>query len=191
MITIGKIRKAFKIIINTMIGYRSPEITYYSQYSLKYFYKPYGQETIGTVGCGPFACAIVCSSLLQRSISPIEIAKWAYENGFYEYRHGSYHSLIPTYTQKMGLKCEDLGDRMDELDRKLNQQNTLAILLCKQKTFATGRHFIVVGKKGSKMKVYNSGNVLDCYRSFDQQKLKESLAEENIYIGPIWCISKE
>lgn len=187
----GKLKKGLKIFMNTIIPYWNSQIKYYNQYSLKYFFKPYGQEKIGTTGCGPFACAIVSSSLLGQQISPTEVAKWSFENGFYEYRHGSFHSLIPTYMQKVGLKCEDLGYKIDELEKRLERPNTLAILLCRQKVFSAGRHFVAVGKQGPWFKVYNSSNVLDCYKKFKQQKINDALAVENVYIGPIWCISKE
>jgi len=191
MSIVRKLKRGFKIVLNTFLIYKNPEINYYNQYSLRYFFKPYGQEKLGTTGCGPFACAIVASSLLKEKVSPEETAKWACENGFYEYRHGTYHSMIPAFCQRTGLKCEDLGYQTDELEKRLDNQDTLAILLCKEKTFSSGRHFVVVGKSGGWFKVYNSGNVLDCYRKFDKKKIEAALAVENVYIGPIWCISKE
>lgn len=184
-----KLKKAAQIGVNTVIVYKSRNVRYYNQYSLKYFFKKYGEEKMGPTACGPFACAMVASSLLKRKVTPVDVAEWSCQNGFYEYRHGSLHALIPSYCQKMGLECTDVGDDVDRMETLLRKGDTLAILLCRQGAFSAGRHFVVAGICKDGFKVYNSGNVLDCYRRFDKEKLKRSLAEENIYIGPIWCVS--
>lgn len=145
---------------------------------------------MGVTACGPFACAIVSSSLLKKEIRPDQVAKWSYENGFYEYGHGSFHSLIPTYFQNAGLQCDDLGYRIDELQERLEKEDAMGILLCREKTFAEGRHFVVVGLQKGKFKVYNSSNVFDCYKKFEKEEIQDALAVKNVYIGPIWCISK-
>ena len=188
---IRKIKRMFQIGINTLIPYRDSKVIYYSQYSLKYFFKPYGKEWLGITGCGPVSCAIVASSLLKERICPDEVARWSYENGFYEYRHGSMHSLIPEYFQKMRLKCMDLGADVGLLREHLGRGSSFGILLCKAGVFSAGRHFVAVSMEEGYFKVYNSANVLDCYRRFDESEICNALVSEKIYIGPIWCISEE
>lgn len=186
----SKLVMCFEIATNTIFTYKNTQITYYNQRSLQYYFKPYGGGKMGTSACGPFACAIVASSLLKETIRPDEVARWSYENGFYESGHGTFHSLISAYCQSVGLQCDDLGYRVDELKERLEKKNTLAILLCKEKTFARGRHFVAVGMRNGKFKVYNSSNVFDCYKSFEEKEILDALAIENVYIGPIWCVSR-
>lgn len=186
-----KIRRLRDITVNTLVIYWNSRIRYYNQFSLSYYFKFYGKESLGATGCGPFACAIVTSTLLNRKIDPVEVAKWSYDNGFYENGHGSFHSLIPTYCKMQGLHCEDLGNRVDELERHLQNDGGLGIVLCKRGSFSRGDHFVVVGMEKENFKVYNSANVLDCYRKFDIKVIHNALKTENIFIGPIWYISKD
>lgn len=185
------LKTILKIALNTVCPYQKRGVVYYNQYSLRYFLKPYGREYLGIVGCGPCVCAIAASSLLHEKIKPDQTAKWAFENGYYEYQHGSLHSLIPDFCQMKGLTCTDLGNRLDDLTALLKEKEALGILLCRAKTFAGGRHFVVVGLEGTSFRVYNSCNVFDCYKKFDTETLQNALASDNIYIGPVWCISKE
>ena len=39
--------------------------------------------------------AMVVSSLTNETVDPVEMARWAYENGYWCSKSGSYHSLIP------------------------------------------------------------------------------------------------
>lgn len=184
-------QRIYQLTINTLVSYKSSNVQYYSQYSLKYFFKPYGQEYAGASACGPFTCAMVASSLLKQKIDPVETMKWSVDHGYYAYKKGSYHTLIPRYAESMGFTCVDLGHDVLGLKNRLKSKESLAILLCKEKIFASGRHFVVAGIEGDYFKIYNSCGVLDCYKKFSKQQIQDALAVENVSIGPIWWISKE
>ena len=180
-----------QLTVNTLVPYKSADVQYYSQYNLKYFFKPYGKEHAGVSACGPFTCAMAASSLLKKKIDPVETMKWSVDHGYYAYKKGSYHTLIPRYAEAMGFTCVDLGHDVDELKNRLESRTSLAILLCKEKIFASGRHFVVAGIEDGYFKIYNSCGVLDCYKKFTVQQIKDALAVENVSIGPIWWITKE
>lgn len=185
---LGVIRK---MMVNTLVIYRSRNVCYFNQYSLINFFRRYGEDRMAATACGPFVCAMVVSTLGEKKVTPMEVAAWSCDHGYYEHRHGSMHSLIPDYCTYMGLNCTDLGNSTEKMVARLEKTGGLAIVLCKKGRFSSGRHFIVAGKQGKWLKVYNSGNVLDCYRKFTENDIKEALAQDRIYIGPIWCISKE
>ena len=189
------IKKLFQRIgqltVNTLIPYKNKDVQFYSQYDLRYFFKPYGQEHAGVSACGPFTCAMVASSLLKKKIDPTETMQWSVDHGYYAYKKGSYHTLIPRYAESMGFRCVDLGHDVEELKKRLESKESLAILLCKEKIFASGRHFVVAGIKDGSFKIYNSCGVLDCYKKFSVQQIKDALAVENVSIGPIWWITKD
>jgi len=186
-----KLRKLCKILFNTLLPGRRGAVCYYNQLSLRWYFTPYGQERLGDVGCGPVVCAMAASTLLDRPITPAEAARWAFEEGFYEYHHGSLHSLIPAFCAHHGLACRDLGSSMDLLAEKLEDRRSCGILLCRQGIFSGGRHFVLVTREEGRFRVYNSANVLTLYRRFTPEQLEDALAKENIYIGPIWWISQE
>ena len=186
-----KLRKLCKILLNTLIPGRRGAVCYYNQLSLRWYFTPYGQERLGDAGCGPVVCAMVASTLLDRRVTPAEAARWAVEEGYYEYHHGSLHSLIPQFFAYYGLTCRDLGSDMDRLAQKLEDPHACGILLCRQGVFSGGRHFVPVVKEKGGYRVYNSANVLTLYRRFTLEQLKDALAKENIYIGPVWWVSRE
>ena len=184
-----KIQSLWKCVWNTAIPFWSGEVMYYNQCSLPFARVRYGQEWIRDVGCGPFSCAIAVSTLLHKKVCPQEIARWAVDHGYYEFCHGSLHSLIPDVMKQYGLCCEDLGSDTQAMMERLSYGG-LAIVLCKAGSFSGGGHFITVGKDHTTgmLRVYNSSNVLDCYRKFTEKQIREALPNPVKWIGPIWYI---
>lgn len=58
------------------------EVVYFNQLDERYCNEPYGTDHIGGYGCGPTSMSIVVSSLTNQTVDPIEMARWAYENGY-------------------------------------------------------------------------------------------------------------
>lgn len=188
-LTGSRIRHMGTLLLNTLIVYRSRTIRFYSQLSLQYYFRSYGSSTLGASGCAPCSCATAASSLLKKKIDPVTAARWAADNGFYEPGHGTFHAMIPAFCAHWGLACTDLGYDLDRLRLLLEKGDSMAILLCRKGTFARGNHFVAASVRGNRFKVYNSCNVLDCYRSFSAEQILDALKRENVYIGPIWCVS--
>ena len=72
------------------------EVVYFNQLDERWANKPYGTDNIGGYGCGPTSMSIVVSSLTDDIVDPVEMAEWAYKNGGWCSKSGSYHSLIPS-----------------------------------------------------------------------------------------------
>lgn len=104
------------------------QVVYYNQLDKRYAHKPYGTDDIGTYGCGPTCMAMVVSSLTSETVDPVEMARWAYENGYWCSRSGSYHSLIPGAAKEWGLPVQGCGKTegqriVDALSRKAGGGN--------------------------------------------------------------------
>jgi len=83
------------------------EVHYYSQLNARWKNLPYGPvDTIGSSGCGPTSLAIVVSSLTSRTVDPVQMCDWAYQNGYLCEGSGSYHSLIPDGAKYFGLTVD-------------------------------------------------------------------------------------
>lgn len=123
---------------------RPVDVVYYNQADPQYANAPYGTDTIGPYGCGPAAMAIVVSSLTGQMVDPIQMAEWAYEQGYWYKGHGSLHTLIPDAAKAWGLEVS--GCTVDEGDRlraALSQQK-LVVAIMGEGHFTDTGHFIVL-----------------------------------------------
>ena len=75
------------------------DVVYFNQLDERYANQPYGTDHIGGYGCGPTSLAIVVSSLTSETVDPVQMARWAYEHGYWCSKSGSYHTLIPGAAQ--------------------------------------------------------------------------------------------
>lgn len=168
----------------------STSVTYYNQLDDRWRYMPYGTDDIGGYACGPTAMAIVVSSLTSETVDPPHMAQWAYENGYWCSKSGSYHSLIPGAAEAWGLFVE--GCTPSEPQRIVDAlaDGKLVVALMTKGHFTSSGHFIVL--RG----VTSSGKILvadpsSYSRSEKQWDLSIILNEASRSAGaggPFWII---
>ena len=128
------------------------EVIYFNQLDERYANQPYGTDHIGGYGCGPTSMAIVVSSLTSETVDPVQMARWAYEHGYWCSKSGSYHTLIPGAAQAWGLSVE--GCTASEPQRILDAlaDGKLVVALMTKGHFTKSGHFIVLrGIQGEKI----------------------------------------
>jgi len=81
----------------------STPVVYYNQMDERWKDLPYGTDDIGHYGCGPTSMAMVVSSLTSETVDPPHMAQWAYENGHWCSKSGSYNSVVTGAAQAWGL----------------------------------------------------------------------------------------
>lgn len=120
------------------------EVVYFNQLDARYANEPYGTDNIGGYGCGPTSMSIVISSLTSDIVDPIEMSEWAYENGYWCSKSGSYHSLIPGAAQAWGLPVS--GCTASEPQRIVDAlgQGKLVVALMSKGHFTSSGHFMVL-----------------------------------------------
>lgn len=169
------------------------EVVYYNQADERWKDKPYGRTgTIGRSGCGPTSLSIVVSSLTDKKVDPVQMSKWAYENGYYCEGAGSYHTLIPDGAKHFGLKVE--GCTSNEPQRIVDalSQGKLVIAIMARGHFTRNGHFIVLRGVTSDKKILVADPVSRT-RSEEKWELSIILDEANKGAdagGPFWIISK-
>ena len=119
-------------------------MVYFNQKDEQYANEPYGTDNIGGYGCGPTAMAIVVSSLTSDIADPIEMAEWAYENGGWCSKSGSYHVMIPSAAEAWVLPVE--GGTAAAPRRILDALagGKLVVAIMSKGHFTSGGHFIVL-----------------------------------------------
>ena len=117
---------------------------YYSSDPSKAEYKRSkgGWATIASHGCGPTSLSIVLSSILNRTIDPIETTTEVCKNGGCT-SSGSYHNVLMDVGQKYGVKVTQTG-KNQEVINALSSNNSLVIVLMGPGTFTSGGHYIVL-----------------------------------------------
>ena len=120
------------------------QVTYYNQLDSRWANSHYGTDNIGGYACGPTAMAIVVSSLTSETVDPPHMAQWAYENGYWCSRSGSYHTLIPGASEEWGLDVE--GCTAAEPQRIVDAlaDGKLVVALMTKGHFTSSGHFIVL-----------------------------------------------
>ena len=167
------------------------QVVYYNQLDERWADEPYGQDKIGTHGCGPTSMSIVVSTLTGTNVDPVEMAQWSYENGYYCPGGGSYHSLIPKAAEHWGLSVDMNLDGENVADAIA--EGKLVVAIMSKGHFTKSGHFIVL--RG----ITADGKVLvadpsSLKRSNQEWELSLILEEARRRVGaggPFWAISNE
>ena len=116
---------------------------YYSSDASKCTITQGGCATIQSHGCGPTSAAIVASSMLQRSVTPIEMTEKVCQAGGCT-SSGSYNDTLgKVLANNYGLNVK-MSNSDQEVINALGSKNALVIVLMGPGTFTTGGHYIVL-----------------------------------------------
>ena len=165
------------------------EVVYFNQLDERYCNQPYGTDHIGGYGCGPTAMAIAVSSLTDETVDPIEMARWAYENGYWCSKSGSYHSLIPNAAKHWGLSVE--GCAASEPQRILDAlaEGKLVVALMTKGHFTSSGHFIVLrGVQDGNILVADPASYQRSQKTWELSIILSEASRSAAAGGPFWII---
>ena len=165
------------------------EVVYFNQLDQQYANKPYGTDNIGGYGCGPTSMSIVVSSLTDDIVDPIEMAEWAYQNGGWCSKSGSYHSLIPSAAKAWGLNVE--GCTASEPQRILDalSDGKLVVAIMTKGHFTSGGHFIVLrGVQDGQILVADPASYWRSEKLWDLSIILNEASKRAGAGGPFWLI---
>jgi len=164
-------------------------VVYYNQLDERYANQLYGTDNIGGYGCGPTAMAMVVSSLSGDTVDPVEMAKWAYENGYWCKGSGSYHALIPAAAEAWGLSVS--GCTASEPQRILDAlaEGKLVVAIMSKGHFTSSGHFIVLrGVKDEQILVADSASYTRSEQLWDLSIILNEASKGAAAGGPFWII---
>ena len=165
------------------------QVVYYNQLDKRYAHKPYGTDDIGTYGCGPTCMAMVVSSLTNETVDPVEMAHWAYENGYWCSRSGSYHSLIPSAAKAWGLPVQGCGKTEGQRIVDALSQGKLVVAIMLKGHFTSSGHFIVLrGVENGKILVADPANYTRSQQEWDLSIILNEASGRAGAGGPFWII---
>ena len=164
-------------------------VVYFNQMDERYADKPYGTDHIGSYGCGPSAMAIVVSSLAGEPVDPVEMADWAYKNGYWCKGSGSYHALIPGAAKAWGLPVS--GCSASEPQRIIDalSEGKLVVAIMAKGHFTSSGHFIVLrGVQDGKVMVADPGSYKRSNQLWDLSIILNEASRRAAAGGPFWII---
>lgn len=166
------------------------QVVYYNQLDGRWKDEPYGQDKIGTHGCGPTSMSIVVSTLAGTNVNPVEMARWSYENGHYCPGGGSYYSLIPKAVEHWGLSVDMDLDGEDVADALAEGKLVVAIMSTGH--FTKSGHFIVLRgiTPDGKVLVADSASRKRSSQKWDLSLILEEAKKGVGAGGPFWAISR-
>lgn len=165
-------------------------VIYYNQTDSRWGNIMYGKTgTIGTSGCGPTALAIAVASLRDSSITPDDVAKWSYDNGYRCEGSGSYHSLIPNGGAHYGLTVEGIGRDAKKLVEALSE-GKLVIAIMAKGHFTSSGHFIVLRgiTSDGKIKVADPASVKRSEQEWNLSIIVNEARRGANAGGPFWVV---
>lgn len=160
---------------NSKLFDRKVKLPYLNQWDERWGYEKVDDQYIAISGCGPTSLSMVYSGLTgDISKNPYEMAKFAFENGWYDKQGGKYE-LFNSGAQKLGLKSREIKSNEDSIKKNLDDGNVIVALVVPNgyNDFSqTGGHYIILTdyNEENKLVIYdvNSYNNTNKTWSFDR-----------------------
>lgn len=150
---------------------------YYMQNDPKWANIPYAttgeSSTLKSAGCGPTSAAMVVATLKDKSITPVEAAKWSLDHGYKALNQGTYYSYFTPYFKQYGLKCTQITGSSVYHNRtaKAHTQaldaikNGHLVIACMGKgTYTSSGHFLLIWKTDGTNYYINDPNSKAAYK---------------------------
>ena len=174
----------------TVLSWEGREIIYYRQTDERFAEKLFGEDPIGRYGCGPTAMATVVSTLTETTIDPVEMAEWAYENGYWAAGSGAYHTLIAGAAKAFSLDCTSCDREDEETMKEALREGKLIVVLMGKGQFTDSGHFIVLYGVTDEGKI-RLADPNSLARTEQEWELDVIIQEAKSYAadgGPFWII---
>ena len=170
-----------------------PNMIYYNQKSEPWASKNYGTDLIAGYGCGPTAMAMVVSTLRPENVTPIDMANFCTESGYWANRQGSYLSIVNGVADAYSLTCTSLPPaelNHDDFKARLDSGH-LAVALMRKGHFTTSGHFIVLRgtTADGKILVSDPASLERSLTPWDLQLILDELSYSRSAGSPLWLLS--
>lgn len=169
------------------------EIVYYNQGDSDWAQQPYGKDTLDQYGCGPTAMAMAISSIAKQDVNPAEMARWAYQHGYWASRSGSYLSIVEGTAKAYGLSVESFRSSDPDELRQAISSGRLGVALMSSGHFTQGGHFILLRgvTLDGDILVADPNSIERSLTTWDAQLILDELSDSRQNGAPLWLLHRE
>lgn len=178
----------YSCFLDTALG----AMLYYNQGDLRWKSYLYGgSDPMSRYGCGPTCVAMLINSFTPESVTPVEMADWAAQNGCFARKGGSYHRLIPDSLSAFGLTVDSVTERTAENAAQLLQTGHVLVALMGKGSLTNNGHFIIIAqlKENGNVYIADPANYENSTKEWDLQQLMDELKQVYDSGGPLWAVS--
>lgn len=123
---------------------RQGTIPLFLQWDERWGYETYGSDFLAITGCGPTCLSMVwCGLTGETGWNPLEVARWAQEQGYYVEGAGSSWDLMSSGARELGLNVEEVVFDGEHILETLRGGHPI-ICVVGPGDFTTAGHFIVL-----------------------------------------------
>lgn len=167
---------------------RKIKLPYLNQWDERWGYEKVDDEYIAISGCGPTSLSMIYTGLTgDVTKNPYEMAKFAFENGWYDKQGGKY-DLFTEGARELGFDSVEIKSNAESIKENLDEGKIIVALVQpnEYKDFsATGRHYVVITEYNdeNKLVIYdvnsyeNTNKTWDFDRVLDQTKVLYAISK--------------
>lgn len=144
------------------------------QYDKRWGYGNYGDSVIAMSGCGPTSVAMVIAGLTGRNdITPYDIAKYAYENGYYE--NGTSWDFFTKGVIKYGIIGKEIALSESVMVKELKEGHPIICSMRPGDFTTTGHLILITDYKNDKFKINDPNSKERSNKLWSYQTLKTQI----------------
>lgn len=149
------------------------EVPHFLQWDKRWGYEIYGSDFLAVTGCGPTCLSMVlCGLSGDTRWNPLEVARWAEEQGYYVEGSGSSWELMTTGAEALGLTASEVIFDEEHILSTL-EAGTPIICVVGPGDFTTSGHFLVLRgvNESGKILLNDPNSVIRTEQSWDVEDL--------------------
>ena len=144
------------------------------QYDKRWGHGNYGDSVIAISGCGPTSVAMVIAGLTGRNdITPYDIAKYAYENGYYE--NGTSWDFFTKGVIKYGIIGKEIALSESVMVKELKKGHPIICSMRPGDFTTTGHLILITDYKNDKFKINDPNSKERSNKLWSYQTLKTQI----------------
>lgn len=152
------------------------------QWDDRWGYYPYGNGIIGVMGCGPSSLSMVALHLLQDAkYTPIYMADYAMENGYYEEGVGTAWALMTEGARRLGLKVKEVGLDENVVMRHLRQGRPIICAMGPGDFTKIGHFIVLVAEENGKIRINDCNSISRSVKLWEFDEFKDQIRNMWVY----------